>query len=184
MVATCHIPIILLTARSSLTHKREGYDIGADSYVTKPFSSDLLISRVNNLLKSRLQLKEYYTRSLLLMPSELPADSQDDKFIKHLVEVVEKLMNEPDFDVNKLAQEFSFSRSVLYRKVKALTNFSLIEFIRTVRLNRAAQMLKTGHYRVSEAAFEVGFNDIKHFRQCFKDQFQVTPSKLIKSIKS
>lgn len=180
-VATCHIPLVLLTARSSLSHKREGYDIGADSYVTKPFSSELLISRVNNLLKSRLQLKEYYKRSLLLMPSEQLANTPDEKFLKRLAEIVEKLMSEPDFDVSRLAQEFNFSRPVLYRKVKALTNLSLIEFIRTIRLNRAAQMLKTGQYRVSEVAFEVGFNDLKHFRQCFKEQFNITPSELSKS---
>jgi len=101
-----------------------------------------------------------------------------------MVEVVEKLMNEPDFDVNRLAQEFTISRPVLYRKVKALTNFSIIEFIRTIRLNKAAQMLKTGQYRVSDVAFEVGFNDLKHFRQCFKEQFSIAPSELLKSNQS
>lgn len=180
-IATCHIPVILLTARSSITHKKEGYEIGADSYVTKPFSVELLEIRVENLLKSRKQLKDYYTRTMLFQQAAVISESPDEKFMKQLIELVEKYMGEPDFDVQKLTNELNMSRPVLYRKVKALTDLSIVEFVRTVRMNKAAQLLKTGQYRVSDVAFEVGFNDLKYFRQCFKDQFNITPSDLIRS---
>lgn len=178
--ATCHIPVILLTARSAVNHKVEGYLKGADDYVTKPFSASLLTARVNNLLKSRLQLKTYFARTLLLKPQEIPEPTSDTYFLNQLVNVIEKFAGEPDFDVNKLAAEFNFSRAVLYRKVKGLTNLSLVELIRKVRLNRAAGLLNTKQYRVSEVAFMVGFNDLKHFRNCFKEQFHVSPSEMIK----
>ena len=177
-ISTCHIPVILLTARSSITHKKEGYETGADSYVTKPFSVDLLDTRVENLIKSRSKLKDYYTRAMLLQPSVVTTESHDDKFIKQLVELVEKYISDSDLDVLKLANELFVSRPVLYRKVKALTDLSIIEFIRTVRMNRAAQLLKTGQYRISEVALEVGFSDPKYFRKCFKEQFKITPSDL------
>ena len=183
-LATSHIPVILLTARSSITHKKEGYDIGADLYVTKPFSVDLLASMVENLLETRRQLKEYYTRTMLLQTNVVYKESPDDKFMKILVEEVEKNISDPEFDVIKLAAVLSMSRSVLYRKVKALTNLSIIEFVRTVRLNKAAQLLKSGGYRVSDVAFEVGFNDLKYFRQCFKEQFNISPSDLIRGIEN
>lgn len=180
-ISTCHIPVILLTARTSITHKKEGYETGADSYVTKPFSVDLLDARVENLLKSRKLLKSYYSRAMLLQSNTSIIENQDDKFMTRLIDLVEKNMNEPDFDVNKLANELSMSRPVLYRKIKALTDLSIIEFIRTVRMNRATQLLKTGKYRVSDVAFEVGFNDLKYFRQCFKEQFNIAPSDLIRN---
>jgi ligand-binding sensor domain-containing protein/signal transduction histidine kinase/DNA-binding response OmpR family regulator len=179
-LATCHVPIIILTALSSITHKKEGIETGADLYITKPFSIDLLATMIENLFATRKQLKEYYTRTMLFQTEVDQKETPDDKFMKMLVDLVEKNIIEPDFDVFKLANELNMSRSVLYRKVKALTDLSIIEFIRTVKLNKAAQMLKTGSYRVSDVAFEVGFNDLKYFRQCFKEQFSVSPSDLIR----
>ena len=178
-LATSHIPIILLTARSSITHKKEGYETGADLYVTKPFSIDLLGTMIDNLLETRKQLKDYYTRTMLFQTEDIQKETPDDKFMKMLIDLVEKNMAEPDFEVIKLANELNMSRSVLYRKIKALTDLSIIEFVRTVRINKAAQMLKTGNYRVSDVAFEVGFNDLKYFRQCFKEQFKMSPSDLL-----
>lgn len=180
-IATCHIPVILLTARTSITHKKEGYETGADSYITKPFSVDLLDSRVENLLNSRKLLKSYYSRAMLLQSGKDSVENPDDKFMKQLIDLVEKNLTEPGFDVVKLASGLAMSRPVLYRKIKALTDLSIIEFIRTVRMNKAAQLLKTGKYRVSDVAFEVGFNDLKYFRQCFKEQFNIAPSDLIRN---
>lgn len=179
-LATCHVPIILLTARSSITHKKEGYKIGADLYITKPFSIDLLDTAIKNLLETRKQLKKYYTRTMLFQTEVVPEETPDSKFMKMLVELVDKNIVEPDFDVIKLASELNMSRPMLYRKVKALTDLSIIEFIRTVKLNKASQLLKTGNYRVSDVAFEVGFNDLKYFSQCFKERFKITPSDLIR----
>jgi AraC-like DNA-binding protein len=136
---------------------------------------------VDNLLKSRKLLRDYYSRTLLVHPSQPETETPDDKFIKQLIGLVEKYMGEADFDVIKLASELSMSRPVLYRKVKALTNLSIVEFVRTIRMNKAAQLLKSGQYRVSDVAFEVGFNDMKYFRQCFKDQFNMSPSDLMRN---
>jgi ligand-binding sensor domain-containing protein/signal transduction histidine kinase/DNA-binding response OmpR family regulator len=180
-VSTSHIPVILLTARTSITHKKEGYETGADSYVTKPFSVDLLGSRVENLLKSRDQLKKYFTRAMLFQPTVVNVESPDDKFIRQLIELIEKNISEPDFDITKLTNELGMSRPVIYRKVKALTDYSIVEFIRTIKMNRAAQLLRTGQYRVSQAAYMVGFNDPKYFTRCFKEQFNINPSDLTRN---
>jgi ligand-binding sensor domain-containing protein/signal transduction histidine kinase/DNA-binding response OmpR family regulator len=180
-LATSHVPVILLTARSSITHKKEGYEIGADLYVTKPFSIDLLGTMIENLLETRKQLRDYYTRTMLFQTEVAHKENPEDKFMKILISLVEKNINDPGFDVIKLANELNISRSVLYRKVKALTDMSIIEFVRTVRLNKAAQMLKAGNYRVSDVAFEVGFNDLKYFRQCFKEQFNISPSDILRN---
>jgi AraC-like DNA-binding protein len=135
---------------------------------------------IENLLETRRQLKEYYTRTMLFQTEIVQKEKPDEKFMKTLVDMIDKNIVEPDFDVNKLANELNMSRPVLYRKVKALTDLSIVEFIRAVRLNKAAQMLKTGNYRVSDVAFEVGFNDLKYFGQCFKEQFSITPSDIIR----
>lgn len=180
-MVTCHIPVILLTARASITHKKEGYETGADSYVTKPFSVDLLMTRVENLLKSRKQLKEYYTRAMPHQPFTENGESPDAKFMKQIIGLIEKNMADADFDVLKLAVGLNMSRPVLYRKVKALTDLSIVELIRTIRLKKAAQLLQTGQYKVSDAALEVGITDFKYFRECFKEQFNITPSDFIRN---
>jgi AraC-like DNA-binding protein len=108
-------------------------------------------------------------------------ESPDDKFIRQLIELIEKNISEPDFDITKLTNELGMSRPVIYRKVKALTDYSIVEFIRTIKMNRAAQLLRTGQYRVSQAAYMVGFNDPKYFTRCFKEQFNINPSDLTRN---
>jgi DNA-binding response OmpR family regulator len=173
---TCHIPVVMLTARNTLYQKQEGYETGADSYVTKPFSTVLLKSRVQNLMRSRKMLTEHISRTILLQPDELHINLKDEKFISDAIAIIENHLIDENFSVDFLSSELGISHPVLYRKVKALTGFSIAEFIRSIRLKNAAQLLRSKQYTISEVAFKVGFSDMKHFRQCFRDQYKVLPS--------
>lgn len=175
-IKTCHIPVILLTARDTLTYKQEGYEIAADSYITKPFSMALLQSRVNNLIQSRKLLTNYISRSILFEPDQSHINLKDEKFISDIITLVENHLSDKNLSVEFISSEFALSHSVLYRKIKALTGLSISEFIRGIRLKKAAQLLLSKQYSISEVAFLVGFNDIKYFRQCFRDQYKVLPS--------
>ena len=178
---TCHIPVIMLTALNTLQYKIEGYEIGADSYITKPFSTSLLASRIHNLIKSRNLLAEHISRSLLFQPEEVQLGLKDEKFISDAIEIVERNISNEKFDALFLAGELNMSHSALYRKLKALSGFTIAEFIKGIRLKRAAQLLRSQSYTVSEVAYMVGFNDLKHFRNSFKEQYKVSPSDYIKS---
>ncbi|HEY4785405.1 MAG TPA: ATP-binding protein, partial [Bacteroidales bacterium] len=180
-IKTSHIPIILLTARNALQNKQEGYETGADSYITKPFNIALLTSRINNLLESRKRLADHIARSLLFQPDEVQLGLKDEKFISDAIGIIEKHITNEKFDAEFLASELNLSHSALYRKLKALTGFNITEFVRGVRLKKAAQLLRSKDYTVSEVSFMVGFNDIKHFRNSFKEQYKVSPSYYMKS---
>ncbi len=177
---TCHIPVIMLTALNTLQYKIEGYEIGADSYITKPFSTSLLASRIHNLIKSRNLLAEHISRSLLFQPEEVQLGLKDEKFISDVIEIIERNILNEKFDALFLAEELNMSHSALYRKLKALSGFTIVEFIRGIRLKKAAQMLRSQSYTVSEVAYMVGFNDLKHFRNSFKEQYKVSPSEYMK----
>nr|WP_294894384.1 hybrid sensor histidine kinase/response regulator transcription factor [uncultured Pedobacter sp.] len=173
--ATSHIPIILLTARTPLIYKIEGLETGADDYITKPFSLKIVEARVWNLLELRKQLRERYRKEVSFTPKNIAISSPDEKFIEKVMKFIEDNLGEPTLSVEELGKEIGMSRVTLYRKIKALTNQTTIEIIRTVRLKRAAQLLETGHYNVSEVAYMVGFADLDYFRKCFKEQFKKTP---------
>lgn len=178
---TSHIPIILLTARTPLIYKIEGLETGADDYITKPFSIKVVEARVWNLLESRRQLRERYRKVITLQPTNLAITSPDEIFLEKVMSFIEKNMAEPTLNVEELGKEVFMSRVTLYRKIKALTNQTTIEFIRMVRLKKAAQFLETAQYGISEVGYMVGFTDIDYFRKCFKEQFNQTPSEFIKA---
>jgi signal transduction histidine kinase/ligand-binding sensor domain-containing protein/DNA-binding response OmpR family regulator len=180
-IKTSHIPVVILTARNTIQQKQEGYETGADSYVTKPFSTSLLKSRIRNILLARKHLTEHIARTILLQPDEIHINLKDEKFISDAIRIIESRMADENFDVDALGLDLGVSRSVLYRKIKALTGFNIVEFIRSIRLKNAAQFLRTKEYTVSEVAYKVGFNNLKHFRLCFKEQFKVSPSDYQKS---
>ncbi len=173
--ATSHIPVILLTARTPLIFKIEGLETGADDYITKPFSMKIVETRVWNLLELRRQLRERYRKEISLEPKNLAISSPDEKFIEKVMKFIEDNIGEPTLNVEALGKEVGMSRVTLYRKMKALTNQTTIEIIRNVRIKRAAQLLATKHYNVSEVAYMVGFTDLDYFRKCFKEQFKKTP---------
>lgn len=180
---TCHIPIILLTALVGDEDVVKGIELGADDYILKPFNPEILRSKVKRLIKSRLELKQIYTK--LLMPSIAGNDSQvenevpsdiEDPFITQILNIVNENLQNPDFNVKKLAEMLNMSQPTLYRKVKQLTNFTIIELIRGVRLKRSAELLRTRQYSVQEVAETVGYNDIPTFRKHFVDFYGTTPS--------
>ena len=176
-VITSHIPVILLTARSTEAHQMEGYDSGADAYLTKPFSAELLISRIANLLKNRKQLK-------LLLDGKQNEESKEkistpDKiFIDNLKEAIKKNMSNPNLRMDDLGDEIGLSRVQMYRKVKVLTGLSPTELLRQMRLQRAAALLSSTTKTVAEIAFEVGFNTPGYFSKCFKEQYGKQPTDL------
>lgn len=172
---TSHIPIILLTARSPLVFQMEGLETGADDYVTKPFNMGLLQLRVNNLLQSRALLRERYSKDIMLQPRNISITSADEVFLDKVMHFIDGNILEPTLNVEQLAKEVNMSRITLYRKIKALTNQSTIEFIRGYRLKRAAQYLERNEFTVTEVAYMVGFSDVDYFRKWFKTEFGRTP---------
>lgn len=192
-INTSHIPVVLLTAKDTIQDKEEGYESGADSYLTKPFSAKLLLSRIHNLLESRKRLANQvavHTRKIEkngeTSPPKFPQMSKlDDEFLSKIVALIEENLNMENLDITFLRNKVNMSYSTFYRKMKALTGVSANEFIRKIRLKNSAQLLISGSYNVSESAYMSGFNDISYFRQCFKDEFGMTPteylSKLLKS---
>lgn len=175
-IRTSHIPIILLTAKTSLIHREEGYRTGADAYITKPFDATILEVRVDNLLKSRQSLISKFKKDIILKPKELTITSADEQFLEKAIKVVEDNISDSEFNVYAFTDQMHMSRSVLFRKLKALTDQSITTFIRTIKLKRAGQLLAQTKMNVSEVAYEVGFNDLKYFRKCFKKLFNEVPS--------
>ncbi|PRY53599.1 two component regulator with propeller domain [Arcticibacter pallidicorallinus] len=176
---TSHIPIILLTARSQTANTLEGLETGADDYITKPFNISIVEAKVWNLLEQRRLLRERYKKEITLQPQNLAITSPDEVFLSKVMTYIEANISEPGLNVEDLAKEVYMSRTTLYRKIKALTNQTTVEFIRAVRLKRAAQLLKTNNYGVSEIAYMTGFTDIDYFRKCFKEQFKKTPTEYL-----
>jgi signal transduction histidine kinase/ligand-binding sensor domain-containing protein/CheY-like chemotaxis protein len=177
---TSHIPVILLTALSSRQHEKEGILVGADEYIVKPFEPSLLKIRVDQLLSTRRLLREKYNRENMLLPAEKRAISPDDKFLQKLVDIIENNISDPSFGTVKISREIGVSRTQLYRKMAALTEMTVKEFIRSVRLKRACQLLLQKEMNISEIAYEVGFQQVAYFRKCFKELYKMTPSEYIK----
>ena len=185
--ATSHIPVILLTARALSHHQIEGYESGADAYITKPFSAEVLMARIGNLLKSRHQLKDLFgkvagtegTDSVETPAEELiPQNKKEDAFVTKFRDFVEKNLADSDLNVETIGAELGLSRVQLYRKVKALTGQSPVELLRTARLQKGRELLQTTDKNVSEVAYEVGFTAPSYFTKCFKDEFGISPSDL------
>ncbi|TXD46757.1 hybrid sensor histidine kinase/response regulator transcription factor [Polaribacter sp. IC073] len=175
-VITSHIPVLLLTAKTSQDSQKEGYKIGADAYVTKPFDASILEQKVKNLLQTRQNLIKKFKKEIILKPKELEITSADEIFLQKSITLIEENINNADFTINDFINELGMSRSALYRKLKALTGQSITEFIRTIKLKRAAQLIAQTKLTISEIAFDLGFNDLKHFRKSFKKLFNELPS--------
>ena len=173
---TSHIPVIMLTARASVESKLDGLETGADDYVTKPFHPQELHIRVRNLIDGRRNLRARFGREVKLQPKDITVSSADEKFLQNAIAVVEKHMSDSDFSVEALENEMMMSKMQLYRKLKALTDQSPSEFVRTLRLKRAASLISQRSGNISEIAYEVGFNNLSYFAKCFKDHYGVPPS--------
>lgn len=180
---TSHIPIILLTAKTSLQHQKEGIETGADAYITKPFSPEILSLTISNLLKSRSNLMRFY-RNLFMETSapmsEKEGNTADEKFLHTIYDLLKSNLDKPDFNINELAEVLNMSRSLVYKKVKMLTGLSPVEYIRSLRMQEAAKLLRTQQYKIFEVVYMVGFSDLKYFRKCFAKEFGVSPSDYIR----
>jgi signal transduction histidine kinase/DNA-binding response OmpR family regulator/sugar lactone lactonase YvrE len=173
---TSHVPVLLLTARTAALHEVEGLDLGADDYVPKPFNPLVLQAKVAALLRNRHQLREYYQRQLLLEPTEVIIPDADRTFLEQAMRTVEAHLTDPAFSVLVLAESLCMSQSVMYRRIKSITGQTTVEFIRDVRMKRAAQLLAHSSLRVSEIAFEVGVENVKYFRKTFQKIYGMAPT--------
>ncbi|MGB5666440.1 MAG: response regulator, partial [Maribacter sp.] len=181
---TSHIPVIMLTAKSSEESKLRGLKSGADDYLTKPFNMELLKIKLANTISHRNEMRKRFNRDITLQPSEITVTSTDEKFLSQAIEIVEKHMMNTDFNVEMLVREMGLSRSNLYLKFKELTGLSSSEFIRNVRLKRAVQLFESSDLSVKEIMYMTGFNTASYFSKCFKKQFGVIPSEYIRQMKT
>lgn len=173
---TSHIPVILLTALAGEEQQLKGLETGANDYLTKPFNFEILLSRIRNQLSQQALARKTFEKRIDLRPAELQTTSPDEQFLHQVMELIEKNIANPDFSVEELSKGVYMSRVALYKKILALTGKTPIEFIRSVRLKRAAQLLEKSHMTVAEIAYEVGFNNPKYFSKYFKLEYHVLPS--------
>ncbi|MBA4055951.1 MAG: hybrid sensor histidine kinase/response regulator, partial [Marivirga sp.] len=183
---TNHIPVILLTARSSVWHQVEGLASGADAYISKPFNTRILELTIKNLLTAKEIMREKFSQQMVLESTGTPltSNSPEGKFIVKLMSIIESKMEDPEFDVDFLVTEIGMSRSVLYKKVQALTNYSVADLIKEMRLKKAAKLFKQTTMSVADVAFSVGFNDRKYFSKEFRKHYEVSPSKFMEANQS
>ncbi len=178
-----YIPVVLLTARSAATHHIEGLENGADEYLSKPFHPQLLQSKINSLLHNRLLMREYYQKQILLQPSAVSIPDDTKSFLEKAMKIVEENLGNPNFNVQELVREMAMSQSGFYRQIKSITGQTVVEFIRDIRLKRAAQLLISTDLRVQEVATMVGIEDAKYFRKMFQQIYELAPSEYAKQFK-
>ena len=175
--ATSHIPVIMLTAKNLEEHRAEGYEHGADSYITKPFHSKVLLARIENLLKQRKLLKRLFQGSKEAEQEivESHLEDRDKQFLKQLHSIIQKNLSDSEFGVEDIGKQIGLSRVQLYRKVKAMTGSSVVDLLRKARLAKAKRLLESRSMSVSEVAYDVGFSAPSYFTKCFKDEFGMLP---------
>lgn len=173
---TSHIPVILLTALNAPESHLEGVESGADAYITKPFSTKLLLARIFKLIEQRDKLREKFSNDLSMVRPVICATDKDKEFTEKLTRIVEEQMENPDFSVDDFASMMALGRTIFYRKVKGVTGYAPKEYMRVMRMKKAAELLITTDKNVSEVAYMVGINDPFYFSKCFKAQFGVSPS--------
>jgi signal transduction histidine kinase/ligand-binding sensor domain-containing protein/DNA-binding response OmpR family regulator len=176
---TSHIPVLMLTALSSKESTMEGLACGADDYIVKPFDINILKTKIDNLLSLRELLREKFSGEMILAPTNISITSPDEKFLRKAIEIIEKNMDDSEFDTEKFSQIVGVSRMQLYRKLAVLTNMTVKEFIRDIRLKRAGQLLLQKKLTVSEVAYATGFKDMSHFRKCFRDKYGMSATEYV-----
>ncbi|MCB0277560.1 MAG: DNA-binding response regulator, partial [Calditrichaeota bacterium] len=173
---TSHIPVILLTAKASVDNRISGLATGADDYIAKPFNVQELLVRIGNLLEQRRRLRERYARQITLQPEGITVTSMDEQFLNRVREVVEANLGDEHFSVEDLAREAGMSRVQLHRKLKALTDQPASQFILSMRIQRAADLIGQGAGTIAEIAYQTGFNTPNYFAKCFRKLMGCSPS--------
>lgn len=176
---TSHIPVILLTSRTALIYKFEGLENGADDYISKPFNIKEFKLRVRNLIDSSKRLRSKFSDEQHLAPSEIVTSSMDEKLLRKALQIVEDNIDNSNFDIIMFCSELGVSRTLLFTKIKAWTNFTPNEFIQEIRMKRAAQLLEQGHLNVSEVSYQIGFKNPKYFSKCFQKKYGLSPTAYI-----
>ena len=173
---TCHIPVYLLSAKVDIKYQLKGLQVGADDYIPKPFSMEILVAKILNMLRTRYRIFERYSNTLEVEPEKITNNAMDEEVLRKAVAIVEKNMSNVDFSTEQFASEMNMSRSNLHLKLKAITGKSAIDFIHKIRFNRACQLLKEGKYTVSEISFMVGYNTPSYFAARFKKYIGCLPT--------
>ncbi|QRR00675.1 hybrid sensor histidine kinase/response regulator transcription factor [Dyadobacter sandarakinus] len=183
-VTLSHIPVVLLTASTSQENRLKGIEGGADDYISKPFDKEMLVARINAILKGRSDLQRYFYNEITLQANDFKISAEYKEFLKECIRVVESHLTDPEFSIKVLAAEIGMSHSTLYNRIKAISGQSTNSFIRFIRLRRAAQMLITTDITISEVSYQVGINDIKYFREQFFKLFGMKPSEYVKKFRN
>lgn len=181
---TSHIPIILLTAKADRESKLTGLETGADDYLSKPFDADELKLIVRNRIEERRKMRERFSREIILEPKQISITSLDEKFITKVLAIIEEHMDDEMFSIDELSRDGGYSNMHFYRKIKALSGQTPSQFLRTIRLKRAAELLSKDSDNVTQIAYSVGFSSLSYFNKCFKEQFGVTPGQFAASNKT
>nr|WP_244437166.1 response regulator [Bacteroides reticulotermitis] len=174
-VHTSHIPVILLTARTADDIKINSYEVGADSYMAKPFNFDMLMVRIEKLIEQQEKRKQEFRKNIEVNPSAITITSVDEQLIQKSLEYIEKNMDNPEYGVEELSRDLGMVRMSLYRKLQSITGNTPTDFIRSIRLKRAAQLLQGSRLPIVEIANQVGFSSPSYFSKCFREMFGMLP---------
>lgn len=178
---TSHIPVVLLTARASVMHKMEGFETGADDYVTKPFHEGLLMGRINSILKNRLLLRKKFNSNDLELPEDFNLNRTDKKFLENIISIIKKNIDSDSLNAKFISKELGMSHSVLYKKIKSITGMTFIDFVRNHKLKTAKILIEEHNLTVAEASYHIGYSDKKYFSKLFKQRFGKNPSEFYKN---
>ena len=182
-ISTSHIPVIMLSAKTDVEEQLEAFHTGADDYIGKPFSMAVLLSKIQNMQKTRLRMLERYSRSVEVEPEKITFNRADEELLKQAIDIVEKNLDNSEFSIQEFADGMGMSRSNLHMKLKAITGESALEFIRKIRFREACRMLREGQYSISEISYKVGFSTPSYFATSFKKHFGCLPSEYVKGNK-
>lgn len=178
-IRTCHIPVVLLTAKNETDQQIKGLEVGADDYVTKPFSIALLEAKLQNISRSRKRLKEYYSSSTEIIPENIAFNTLDEDFLREAIAIIESHITESDFSVDKFSREIGMSRSNLYLKLKAITGESATDFIKRIRFKKAVELMESKQYTIAQVAYMSGFNSPSYFSTAFKQYYDCMPTEYL-----
>ena len=182
-ISTSHIPVIILSAKTDLSAQKEALDMGADDYIQKPFSLSVVITKIQNMMRTRHRMIEYYSKTLSVEPEKVTFNPVDEELLKRAVEIVKENLDNTDFSTEDFASRMNMSRSNLHLKLKALTGESAIEFIKKIRFSEACRLLKEGRYNIAEISTMVGFSTPSYFATSFKKYIGCLPTEYIKQQK-
>ncbi|RZK77340.1 MAG: hybrid sensor histidine kinase/response regulator, partial [Pedobacter sp.] len=183
-INTSHIPVMLLTAKSEIDQQIKGLEMGADDYITKPFSIEMLAAKIANLLRARKRLKDYYSGTREVVPQNLAFNTLDEEFLKEAIDIVEKHLSDSDFSVEKFSREIGMSRSNLYLKFKAITGESATDFIKTIRFKKAVELMQSKRYTMAQVTYMCGFNSPSYFSTAFKQYYGCMPTEYLLKLDS